>query len=97
MKARLEQGLGRTHDAEARAAIGAAIEEADALHRLLDTALEISRTEAGIGRDQFTDFLLHPLLEDMAEVYGPLAEDRGFAIVVDAPGESCAFARTAIC
>jgi signal transduction histidine kinase len=87
MKARLEQGLGRTHDAEARAAIGSAIEEADALHRLLDTALEISRTEAGIGRDQFTDFLLHPLLEDMAEVYGPLAEDRGFAIDVDAPVE----------
>ncbi|HWW57335.1 MAG TPA: ATP-binding protein [Sphingopyxis sp.] len=85
MKARLEQGLGRTHDAEARLAIGAAIEEADALHRLLDTALEISRAEAGIGRDQFTDFLLSPLLDDMAEVYGPLAEDGGFAIVVDAP------------
>ena len=85
MKARLEQGLGRTHDAEARLAIGAAIEEADALHRLLDTALEISRAEAGIGRDQFTDFLLSPLLDDMAEVYGPLAEDGGFAITVDAP------------
>lgn len=87
MKARLEQGLGRTHDAEARLAIGAAIEEADALHRLLDTALEISRAEAGIGRDQFTDFLLSPLLDDMAEVYGPLAEDGGFAITVDAPTE----------
>ncbi|MBJ7501124.1 MAG: histidine kinase [Sphingopyxis sp.] len=87
MKARLEQGLGRTSDAEARLAIGAAIEEADALHRLLDTALEISRAEAGIGRDQFTDFLLSPLLDDMAEVYGPLAEDGGFAIVVDAPAD----------
>lgn len=87
MKARLEQGLGRTNDAEARLAIGAAIDEADALHRLLDTALEISRAEAGIGRDQFTDFLLSPLLDDMAEVYGPLAEDGGFAITVDAPAE----------
>lgn len=87
MKARLEQALGRTEDADAQTAIAGAIEEADGLHRLLDTALEISRAEAGIGRDQFARFALHPMLDDMAEVYGPLAEDRGFAIAVDAaPG-----------
>jgi len=92
MKARLEQALGRTKDAEAQAAIAGAIEEADSLHRLLDTALEISRAEAGIGRDQFTRFALRPMLEDMAEVYGPLAEDRGFAMVVDAPAQLEIFA-----
>lgn len=92
MKARLEQALGRTKDAEAQAAIVGAIEEADSLHRLLDTALEISRAEAGIGRDQFTRFALRPMLDDMAEVYGPLAEDRGFAMVVDAPAELDIFA-----
>lgn len=92
MKARLEQALGRTKDAEAQAAIAGAIEEADSLHRLLDTALEISRAEAGIGRDQFTRFALRPMLEDMAEVYGPLAEDRGFAIAVDAPAQLEIFA-----
>ncbi|MGQ2929948.1 MAG: histidine kinase dimerization/phospho-acceptor domain-containing protein, partial [Sphingopyxis sp.] len=70
MKARLEQALGRTKDAEAQAAIAGAIEEADSLHRLLDTALEISRAEAGIGRDQFARFALRPMLDDMAEVYG---------------------------
>jgi signal transduction histidine kinase len=85
MKARLEQALGRTRDAEAQVAIAGAIEEADSLHRLLDTALEISRAEAGIGRDRFTHFTIAPMLEDMAEVYGPLAEDRGFAISVDSP------------
>lgn len=87
MKARLEQALGRTRDAEAQAAIAGAIEEADSLHRLLDTALEISRAEAGIGRDQFTRFALSPMLDDMADLYGPLAEDHGFAIVVDAPAD----------
>jgi len=92
MKARLEQALGRTKDAEAQTAIAGAIEEADSLHRLLDTALEISRAEAGIGRDQFTRFALRPMLEDMAEVYGPLAEDRGFAMVVDAPAQLEIFA-----
>lgn len=92
MKARLEQALGRTRDPEAQAAIAGAIEEADSLHRLLDTALEISRAEAGIGRDQFTHFAIAPMLEDMAEVYGPLAEDRGFTIAVDAPPQLDIFA-----
>jgi len=86
MKATLEQALGRTREPEATAALATAIDEADGLHRLLDTALEISRAEAGIGRDQFTRFALAPLLEDLAEVYGPLAEDEGFAITVAAPG-----------
>ena len=92
MKARLEQALSRTPDAEAQAAIAGAIEEADSLHRLLDTALEISRAEAGIGRDQFTRFAIGPMLEDMAEVYGPLAEDRGFSISTDAPTDLDIFA-----
>ncbi|WP_447929923.1 sensor histidine kinase [Sphingopyxis fribergensis] len=92
MKARLEHGLERTNEAGARAAIADAIEEADSLHRLLDTALEISRAEAGIGRGQFTHFAIGPMLEDMAEVYGPLAEDRGFAIAVDVPTEIEIFA-----
>ena len=85
MKATLEQALGRTRDPNATAALAGAIDEADSLHRLLDTALEISRAEAGIGRDQFARFALAPLLDDLAEVYGPLAEDEGFAISVDAP------------
>jgi signal transduction histidine kinase len=85
MKAKLEQALGRARDPETTVALAGAIDEADSLHRLLDTALEISRAEAGIGRDQFTRFALAPLLEDMAEVYGPLAEDEGFAIAVTAP------------
>lgn len=85
LKAMLEQALGRTEDESATAALASAIDEADSLHRLLDTALEISRAEAGIGRDQFARFALTPLLEDLAEVYGPLAEDEGFAIRVEAP------------
>ncbi len=85
LKAVLEQALGRTRDEAATAALASAIDEADSLNRLLDTALEISRAEAGIGRDQFARFALTPLLEDLAEVYGPLAEDEGFAIRVESP------------
>ena len=54
---------------------------------MLSTALLISRAEAGIGRDRFVDTDIAALLEDLAEVYGPLAEDRGFEIAVEAePG-----------
>lgn len=87
LKAALEQALRRSRDADTAAVLAGAIDEADSLHRLLDTALEISRTEAGIGREQFTRFGLRPMLDDIAEVYGPLAEERGFAIQVDAPAE----------
>jgi signal transduction histidine kinase len=88
LKAVLEQALRRSRDPDTIAALAGAIDEADSLHRLLDTALEITRTEAGIGRDQFTRFRLRSMLDDIAEVYGPLAEERGFAIQVDVPGES---------
>lgn len=87
MKATLEQALGRARDEGSAAALASAIDEADSLHRLLDTALEISRAEAGIGRGQFARFALAPLLEDLAEVYGPLAEDEGFVIRVAAPAD----------
>lgn len=85
MKAVLERALGRTDDPQAVAALAGAIEEADSLHRLLDTALEISRAEAGIARGQFTRFALQPLLDDLAEIYGPLAEEEGFAVLVEMP------------
>lgn len=87
LKAVLEQALRRSRDTDTAAALAGAIDETDSLHRLLDTALEISRTEAGIGRDQFTRFGLHSMLDDIAEVYGPLAEERGFTIAVDTPAD----------
>lgn len=88
LKAVLEQALRRSRDADTATALAGAIDEADSLHRLLDTALEIIRTEAGIGRDQFTRFGLRTMLDDIAEIYGPLAEERGFAIQVDVPAEA---------
>ena len=87
LKAALEQALRRSRDADTATALAGAIDEADSLHSLLDTALEISRTEAGIGRNQFTRFGLRAMLDDIAEVYGPLAEERGFEIHVNAPVE----------
>lgn len=87
MRYSLERAFQTTDDTAARAALADSIDEADGLQRLLDTALEISRSEAGLGRDQFSRFDLSDMLRDLAEVYGPLAEDEGFEIAVEAPPE----------
>lgn len=85
IKVTLEQAIGRTRDGDALKALGMAVEEADLLQGMLTTALDITRAEAGIGRDRFTTFLASDLMCDIAEVYGPLAEEMGLAITVDAP------------
>lgn len=60
------------------------IEKADTevLHLLhiVTTALEIGRIESGVGRDRFERVALDELLGDVAEIFGPLAEERGFTL-----------------
>ena len=86
LKATLERAITSTRDMKALEALGTVSEEADRLQSMLTTALQISRAEAGLGRDQFKEFQAGPLIFDLAEVYGPLAEDQGFAIDVAVAG-----------
>lgn len=51
--------------------------EADALLTMLENCLEISRIEAGIGRDAFVLLDAAGLARDLAEMYEPLAEETG--------------------
>ncbi|KQX19507.1 MULTISPECIES: sensor histidine kinase [unclassified Sphingomonas] len=85
LRSTLERALDASEGEEAKGAVARAIDEGDRLLTMLDTALRISRAEAGIGRESFVDTDLSAMVEDMVEVYGPLAEDNGFAIVADAP------------
>ncbi|MEP6786352.1 MAG: HAMP domain-containing sensor histidine kinase [Sphingomonadales bacterium] len=85
LKATIERALQGTRDATALEALGSASDEADGLLRMLTTALQISRAEAGLGTDQFTRFDAATMIADLAEVYGPLAEDQGFAIETAVP------------
>ena len=55
--------------------------EADTLLAMLDNSLEISRVEAGIGRDNFVIMDLAALVHDMVEMYEPLAEDNGVRLI----------------
>jgi signal transduction histidine kinase len=81
----IERASQETNDDAARAALEVANREVDRLLGMLGTALLIGRAEAGIGRDHFAETSIAGLLHDLAEVYGPLAEERGFVIQVDAP------------
>lgn len=85
LKATIENALEATRDTAALAALAKVAREADGLLKMLTAALQISRAEAGIGRDQFTRFDAAQMLRDLGEVYGPLAEDHGFSIAVAAP------------
>lgn len=81
----LERARLETDEPGAQAALETVSAEADKLLAMLSTALLISRAEAGIGRDRFQPVDMGAFLEDLAEVYGPLAEDKGFAIRIDQP------------
>ena len=85
LKATVERAITATRDKWALQALGTVLGEADRLQSMLTTALQISRAEAGLGRDQFKEFQAEVLLVDLAEVYGPLAEDQGFALEVAVP------------
>lgn len=80
LKSRLEEAREEAQDPGAQAALDDVAEEADRLLAMLGTALQISRAEAGIGRDHFAETDIDALLEDSVELYGPLAESREVAL-----------------
>jgi len=85
LRATLERALAETQDESARVSVGRALEEGDRLLAMLDTALRISRAEAGLGRDAFVEADLAAMARDVADMFEPLAEDRGMTIRAEAP------------
>lgn len=87
LRATLERALAAAESEEGRVAVLRAMDEGDRLLGMLDTALRITRAEAGIGREAFQPVDLSALVADVADMFEPLAEDRGLAIrVVDGGG-----------
>ncbi|MDI1294772.1 MAG: HAMP domain-containing sensor histidine kinase, partial [bacterium] len=81
----VEQASGQTQDDAALDALEKVHREALTLEVMLSTALLISRTEAGFGGDRLIDTDIATLLRDVGEVYGPLIEDSGYGLTIDAP------------
>lgn len=87
LKSTLERAIIDTKDPGAQRALEKVSAEAEALLAMLSTALQISRSEAGIGRDHFVESDIAVLLSDLVEIYGPVAEDRGMEMSSNAPAE----------
>ncbi|MBU6167294.1 MAG: HAMP domain-containing protein [Alphaproteobacteria bacterium] len=84
LKARIgHMAVGTTISADDLDAVAV---EAQALLAMLDNSLEISRAEAGIGRDRFETLDLAQMIAELADLYDPLAEDAGVTLEVVAPG-----------
>ena len=83
MRAALERVSSATADATARAAADQALNEVEDLTRIIDTVLAIRHAEAGITVADLRPIDLSAMLCDLAELYEPSAEDRGFAIVTE--------------
>lgn len=68
-----------------RDGLGRIIEQADEMMKTFNALLLIARLEAGAIEESFETVDLAALARDVAELYGPAAEDAGFAISIDAP------------
>lgn len=88
IRARLDQSLRSSpNDAPALAeAARDAITGIDDLVGLLQRLLEIAEVEAGGRRHKMEPVNLSPLLQDLAELYDALAEDRGIALSLAVDG-----------
>jgi signal transduction histidine kinase len=84
LRARLELALLPDADAvQQSAAIRAAIEEADRMLATFNALLSIAEAEARAGREHSEPLDLGEIARAVAELYEPLAEERGFAFALD--------------
>lgn len=80
LRSRLEDALRHVKDPGQRGAIEGAIEDADSLLATFAALLRVARAEAGVQRN-FTTIDLLTLAEEVADLYGPLAEEKGLAFI----------------
>jgi signal transduction histidine kinase len=91
-RARLEDAALHASSAiELRAAIERATADLDGIVAVFQALLRIAEIEAGSRRSAFDRVDLMPLLADVAELYGAVAEDRGISVSVHAREELPAY------
>ncbi|QTL05989.1 HAMP domain-containing protein [Aquabacter sp. L1I39] len=83
LRNRAEEALrNASSEAEWRAALETTIEESDGLIRTFDALLMIARAEAGQARGNMVDLDLAAIVENVAELYEPLADEQGLDLTV---------------
>jgi signal transduction histidine kinase len=85
-RARLEDASSHAAgEADLRAAIERAEADLDGVVAIFNALLRIAEIEAGARRSAFADIDLAPLLLDLADLYGAVAEERGQRLEADIP------------
>ncbi len=85
-RARLEDAAEHAgSEADLRAAIERAVADLDGVTSVFQALLRIAEIEAGARRSAFADVDVGPLLADLAELYGALAEERGLTLRLTVP------------
>lgn len=85
LRARAEQAQTARDAVQRDAALHGLTVETDLVMRMLSTLLEISRTEAG-GRASFTRYSPVELVEELVDLYAPVAEDVGMELTLVTEG-----------
>jgi signal transduction histidine kinase len=87
LRNRAEEAL-RTAKGEAdyRAALENVLEESEGLIRTFNALLMIARAESGESGENVTEFDAAEIVHDVAELYEPLAEEKGLELKLEADG-----------
>jgi signal transduction histidine kinase len=86
LRSRIEVALMSSKEpAVWREALEQTLKDADDLLAVFNALLTIALAESGAARDRFTEIDLSAVVRDAAEVYEPLAEEKGIRLEVDAP------------
>lgn len=87
-RARLEDAATHAGSPEQlRFAIDRAVLDLDGITNVFHALLRISEIEAGARRSAFVPLDLRPLLDDLYDLYGAVAEEGGLQLVLHASGE----------
>jgi signal transduction histidine kinase len=84
MRARVEAALRNDSKADYRGALNQTIVECDGLLRTFNALLSIAQAEAGQSRQNMQDLDLHDILNDVVELYEPIAEEAGGSLTMHA-------------
>jgi signal transduction histidine kinase len=96
-RTRLEDALLHADTPEAmRAAIERATADLDGIVAIFQALLRIAEIEAGSRRSAFTRIDIAPLLAEVEELYGALAEEHGITLAVRTPAEVPAYGDQAL-
>ncbi len=85
LRTRLEMELGKAENTEQlRDTVVAALGEIDSVLHTLNSLLQIVRAEGNLSQEQTSNVDLDRMIQDLGELYRPLAEEKGLTLQINA-------------